>query len=77
MTIRVTRELKVLLGRLAYDTHRSRSYLAAEAVAAYVDRELDIIAGIHRGLGDAEAERMVPHDDAMHELYAVIAKASA
>ena len=32
MTIRVTPDLKEKLGRLAHDTRRSRSYLAAEAV---------------------------------------------
>ena len=38
------------LGRLAHNTRRSRSYLAAEAVESYVDRELEIIEGIQRGL---------------------------
>jgi predicted transcriptional regulator len=77
MTIRVTPELKERLGRLAHDTHRSRSYLAAEAVSAYVDRELDIIAGIQRGVADVEAGRMVGHDEAVRELYAVIDEAGA
>ena len=77
LTIRVTPELKERLGRLAHDTHRSRSYLAAEAVSAYVDRELDIIAGIQRGLADVEAGRMVGHDQAVRELYAVIDKAGS
>ena len=43
MTIRVTPALKEKLGRLAQDTRRIRSYLAAEAVEAYVNRELQII----------------------------------
>ena len=40
MTIRVTPDLKVKLGRLAHTTRRTRSWLAAEAVEAYVDNEL-------------------------------------
>lgn len=44
VTIRVDPEVKDKLDRLARDTRRSRSYLAAEAVAAYVDRELEIIS---------------------------------
>ncbi|QPC91804.1 CopG family ribbon-helix-helix protein [Mesorhizobium sp. INR15] len=72
MTIRVTPEIKEKLGRLATNTRRSKSYLAAEAVAAYVDRELSIVDGIKRGMADVAAGRVVPHDDAMAELHAVI-----
>ena len=72
MTIRVSPEIKNKLDRLATDTRRSKSYLAAEAVSAYVDRELEIIEGIKRGLADVEAGRVVPHDEAMAEVYAAI-----
>lgn len=65
MTIRLDPQLKAKLGRLADGTRRSRSFLAAEAVEAYVDRELAIIEGIERGLADVEAGRMVSHEDAM------------
>ena len=72
MTIRVSPQVKAKLGRLADNTRRSRSYLAAEAIENYVDRELEIVEGIKRGLADAEAGRVVPHDEAMAEIYAVI-----
>lgn len=72
MTIRVSADVKEKLGRLARDTRRSKSYLAAEAVSAYVDRELEIIDGIQRGIADVGAGRVVPHDDAMAEIYGVI-----
>ncbi|WP_119391549.1 CopG family ribbon-helix-helix protein [Taklimakanibacter lacteus] len=72
MTIRVSPEVKRKLDRLASNTRRSKSYLAAEAVSAYVDRELEIIEGIKRGLADVEAGRVVPHDEAMTEVYDVI-----
>ena len=72
MTIRVTAETKRKLERLAADTRRSKSFLAGEAVSAYVDRELEIIEGIRRGLADVEAGRLVPHDEAMAEVQAVI-----
>ena len=65
MTIRLDPQLKAKLGRLADGTRRSRSFLAAEAVEAYVDRELAIIEGIERGLADAEGGRTVSHEDAM------------
>ena len=72
LTIRLAGEVKTKLGRLSKSTSRSKSYLAAEAVAAYVDRELEIIEGIERGLADVEAGRVVPHDEAMARLDAVI-----
>lgn len=37
MTVRLSAELKSKLERLAQSTRRSKSYLAAEAIAEYVD----------------------------------------
>lgn len=72
MTIRLGTDVKEKLDRIASETNRSRSYLAAEAVANYVDRELEIIEGIRRGLADVDAGRLVAHDDAMAEIDAII-----
>jgi len=72
MTIRVSEDLKERLDRLAADTRRSRSFLAAEAVEAYVARELAIVDGINAGINDVAGRRTVAHDDAMAELKAVI-----
>ena len=77
MTIRVRPDVKEKLDRIANDTQRSKSFLAGEAVAAYVDRELEIIDGIKRGMTDAAAGRVIPHDEAMAEIYAVIEEAKA
>jgi predicted transcriptional regulator len=76
LTIRVSAELKDKLARLAEDTRRSKSFLAAEAVSAYVESELRIIEGVQRGLADVEAGRVVPHDEAMAEIYGAIEAAS-
>ena len=75
MTIRVSSEVKDKLDRIAADTQRSRSFLAGEAVAAYVDRELEVIEGIKRGLSDIEAGRLVPHEQVMAEARQVVADA--
>lgn len=75
MTIRVTPDLKEKLGRLAENTRRTKSYLAAEAVEAYVNRELEIIEGIQRGLADLDAGRVTQHKDAMERIDAAIAAA--
>lgn len=76
MTIRLDPQLKAKLGRLADGTRRSRSFLAAEAVQAYVDRELAIIDGIERGIADVEAGRTVSHADAMASMRQAIEDAA-
>jgi predicted transcriptional regulator len=72
VTIRLSSETKRKLERLAVDTRRSKSFLAAEAVSAYVERELEIIDGIRKGMADVEARRVVTDDEAMAEVKAVI-----
>ncbi|MBY3042321.1 CopG family ribbon-helix-helix protein [Rhizobium leguminosarum] len=72
MTIRVRPDVKEKLDRIAADTHRSKSFLAGEAVAAYVERELEIIEGIKRGMADAKAGRVIPHEQAVAEMREVI-----
>jgi len=72
MTIRLSSDLKDKLDRLAQGTRRSKSFLAAEAVSAYVDRELEIIEGIRQGLADVEAGRTVSHEEAMAEIDAML-----
>jgi len=72
MSIRLSSEIKDQLGLLAVATRRSKSFLAAEAVAAYVAREQAIIAGIERGLADMTAGDIVPHDAAMDEVDALL-----
>jgi predicted transcriptional regulator len=74
MTIRVSADVKDKLARIAADTRRSKSFLAGEAVSAYVDREFEILEGIRRGLADGEAGRVVPHAQAMAEARELIAE---
>ena len=69
MTIRLAPEVKEKLGRLALDTRRSRSFLAAEAVGVYVDRELAIIEGVLR---TSKLSGWVSHEDAMTEIHDAI-----
>jgi predicted transcriptional regulator len=75
MTIRVSTETKRKLERIATDTRRSKSFLAGEAISAYVDRELEIIEGIKRGMADLEAGRVVPHEQVMAEARQIVADA--
>jgi predicted transcriptional regulator len=75
LTARVPADLKKQLNRLANYTKRTRSCLASEAIADYVDREWDFIEGIERGLEDMRAARVVPHSQAMRRFKKTIARA--
>ncbi len=75
ITLPLASRVKAKLDRLAEITHRGDARLAAEAIAEYVDRELDIIEGIERGLSDVEAGRVVPHDEAMARIDNLIEQA--
>lgn len=77
LSIRLASGLKSDLGRLARATKRTKSFLAAEAVEAYVARELDIIEGIERGLADMRAGRVISHDQAAAEIRQVIEAAKS
>ncbi|MBI3515912.1 MAG: CopG family transcriptional regulator [Proteobacteria bacterium] len=76
LTVRIAPKVKDQLGRLAKRTSRTKSFLASEAIADYVARELAIIDGVGRGLEDVKAGRLVSHEDAMARLEATIAKAA-
>ncbi len=68
LTVRLASATKDRLGQLATQTNRTKSFLAAEAIAAYVDREMEIVSGIERGLADMKVGRVVSHGDAMKQL---------
>lgn len=74
MTVRLSTSVKDKLGELAQHTRRSRSFLASEAIADYVERELAIVAGIQRGLDDMKSGRLTPHRQVMDELDEIISQ---
>jgi predicted transcriptional regulator len=74
LTVRVSPQVKKRLGRLAVHTKRTKSYLAAEPIADFVDRELAIVEGIKQGLDDMRTGRVVPHKAAMRRLRSTVAR---
>ena len=68
LSVRLSSRTKNDLGRLARATKRTSSFLAGEAIEAFVTRELEIVEGIKRGLADMKAGRVVPHDEAMRQM---------
>ena len=62
-TIRVPEDVKRRLEKLAKATSRTRSWLAADAVTAYVAQQEWELGEIEEGIKDLEAGRVVPHED--------------
>jgi len=77
LTVRLSTQTKAQLGELAGRTRRTRSFLAAEAIADYVARELTIVEAIERGRADVAAGRVTPHDDVTRDVRAIIGAARA
>ena len=55
MTVRLSRELKSRLERLAESTRRSKSYIAAEAIAEYVELNAWQVEEIRKAVEKADA----------------------
>ena len=64
MTVRLTPELAEKLGTLARDAKRSKSYLASEAINAYVEMNAWQVARIKEALDEARSGAPgVPHEE--------------
>jgi predicted transcriptional regulator len=74
-TVEISAATQERLTELAEKTRRPSDVLANEALAAYVQQELDIIAGIEEGLADIAAGRVTPHEEVDAEIRALIAAA--
>ena len=63
VTLRLDDEVKIKLEKLAESTHRSRSFLAAEAIKAYVESNDWQVAEIHQALKEADAGDFASQDE--------------
>ncbi len=61
VTVRIPATLNAKLEQLAQATRRSKSWLAAEAIGAYVATEADYLAAIEEGRTAAREGRLVAH----------------
>ncbi|MGB7416545.1 MAG: ribbon-helix-helix protein, CopG family [Thermosynechococcaceae cyanobacterium] len=64
ITVRLDAQLKQTLEALSKSTQRSKSWLAAEAIAAYVDQEAWQLQQVEEALQQAEQPdaQWVPHE---------------
>lgn len=61
MTVRLDDRLKVRLDKLAEVTHRSKSFLAAEAISKYLEIQEWQLSEIKTGISAADSEQLVDH----------------
>jgi RHH-type rel operon transcriptional repressor/antitoxin RelB len=63
LTLRIPNEIKEQLGKLAESTHRSQSFLGAEAIRRYIELESWQIAEIQQALTEADAGDFASDDE--------------
>ena len=63
VSVRLDNELVGQLDELAAEMDRSRSYLIAEAVREFVEREYSDLLNIREGEAEIAAGRVVSHDE--------------
>jgi predicted transcriptional regulator len=61
LSVRINTDTKKQLEALAKRARRSKSFLAAEAIAAFVEAERWQLDEIHAGMTDLDEGRGVPH----------------
>ncbi len=74
ITARITPTLNKKLVALAKLGKRTRSQAVEILLGDYVDRELALIEAVKIGLEELDLGRGIPHEDAMHQLRAFVAK---
>lgn len=62
LSIRIDSETKLRLDVLSKRSKRSKSFLAAAAIAAYVESEEWQLGEIHAGIGELESRKTVGHE---------------
>lgn len=72
LTLRVPLEIKDQLDRLADATHRTKSFLAAEAIRQYLDLEAWQVGEIQQAIKEADTEDFASDEevDAIVKKYA-------
>jgi predicted transcriptional regulator len=65
LTVRLKPETRDRLEALAKDTRRSKAFIAAEAIACYLDAQAWQLERIKAGIADADAGRVVAHEKVM------------
>jgi predicted transcriptional regulator len=76
LNVRLAPETLRKLDMVATATRRTRSFIANEALEAWVDREIEIIEDLRLGLEQARAGKTIPHDSAMRQIDTALDRAA-
>jgi predicted transcriptional regulator len=74
ITARLDAETLALVDKVAKSQHRSRAAFAAEAIQRVAEQEADYLAFIQVGIDAADRGDLIPHEQVMAELDAMIEK---
>ena len=74
ISARVDSETLALVDRVTKAQGRSRSWFAAQAIKRAAEEEAKLLAFIQEGIDDADRGDVIPHEEVMAELDAMIEK---
>lgn len=63
MTVRLNKRTKSVLEQIASHEKRTKSFVASQAIANYIDIYEAQVRGIERAIASADAGYFVPHED--------------
>lgn len=76
LNIRLAPETLQRLDVIAAATRRSRSFIANEALEAWINREIELIEDLQIGLEEVKAGRGILHERAMRQIDAAVEAAA-
>ena len=72
LNIRIAPETLQRLDAIAAATRRTRSFIANEALEAWINREIELIEDLQVGLEEVKAGKGIPHEEAMRQIDAAV-----
>ena len=75
LNVRLSPETLRKLDVVAAATRRTRSFIANEALEAWIEREIEIIEDLQIALEEGRAGKGIPHDKAMRQIDMAVERA--
>ena len=75
LNVRLAPETLRKLDAVAAATRRTRSFIANEALEAWINREIEIIEDLRVGFEEIRAGKVIPHERVMRDIDLAIEKA--
>lgn len=76
LNVRLAPETLRKLDIVAAATRRTRSFIANEALQAWIEREIELIEDLQIALEEGRAGKGIPHDKAMRQIDMAIERAA-